>query len=154
VSLDDDVRTTLRADAGVGGVKTLLTGDIYTWAITGRMFIARDNTATSSAFDSNGIIKPCCMVKLRSENPFDDITDDEPLRSTRSVLELWFYQDDGYDTIESAKQRAFTLLHKQCVGGFKLDYTGDPMLRTYTDEFGGAFMLRSEYQAFRVNTGQ
>ena len=151
MTLDASVRTLLIADTNL---MNLLTGGVYTWDVTGKLFISRDNTATSAAFDTNGVLKPCCMVKIRSSVPVEALTDPLPLQGERSALELWFYQDNGYDTIESAKQRAFKLLHETCLDGYTLFHAGAPFQRTYTEEdFGGAFLIRSDYRATRVNTG-
>jgi len=151
MAVDDDVRTVLAADSTL---MALLTGGVYTWTTTGKLFISRDNTATSTAFDADGTLKPCCVVKSRSAVPVPTLTDPLPLQGERTVLELWFYQDDGYTTIESAKQRAFKLLHEACIEGYTLFSNGNPFLRTYTEEdFGGAFLIRSNYNATRVNTG-
>ena len=151
MAIDDVVRTALMADAAF---VALLTGGVYTWNVTGKLFISRDNSATSTAFDANGVLKPCCMVKVRSATPTNTLSDPLPLQGERLALEIWFYQDDGYATIESAKQRAFVLLHEACLENYTLFSNGTPFLRTYTEEdFGGAFLIRADYRAHRINRG-
>lgn len=146
----DAIKAVLAADTGAGGVATLLTGGIYDWDETGRLGISRDNTATADAFDTNGKVKPCALLKTRSEQPDGPIDDPAPAQSVREMLELYLYQDDGYATIESAADRAWSLLHRGWVGSQQVRYTG--AIRTYTDDFGGAYLLRPTYVCQRVKT--
>lgn len=151
MSIDNDVRSVLAADATFSGY---MTGGVYTWDTTGPLFISRDNALTSDAFDANSRLRPCCMVKVRSSTSVPSMTDPLPLVGELQNLEIWFYEVDGYDAIENAKQRALVLLHEQCIGRHTLAYSGSPFLRSFVEEnFGGAFMIRSDYAALRVNNG-
>lgn len=108
-------KTLLDADATL---VALATGGVWDWDETGRMGINRSNAATSAAFTS-GIIKPCLLLKLRTSVPFGDIADDASrVVSTREMLEVWAYQDNGYSTIKSMLARVFVLLQGQQLGGF------------------------------------
>lgn len=108
-------KTLLEADATL---IALATGGVWDWDETGRMGINRSNTLTSAAF-TNGIIKPCLLLKLRSSVPFGDIADDAAqVVSARDMLEVWAYQDAGYSTITSMLNRVYTLLQGKQVGGF------------------------------------
>lgn len=108
-------KTLLEADATL---LALATGGIWDWDETGRMGINRSNSATSAAFTS-GIIKPCLLLKLRTSVPFGGIADDASrVVSTREMLEVWAYQDNGYSTIKSMLSRVFVLLQGQQLGGF------------------------------------
>lgn len=110
----DAAKAILEADATL---LVIATGGIYSWDETGRMGINRTNAATSAAF-SSGIIQPCVLLKLSSSVPFGDIADDSlHLTGARDMLEVWAYQDNGYATIKSMLDRAFTLLQGQRLGG-------------------------------------
>lgn len=93
----------------------LATGGVWDWDETGRMGINRNNTA--AAF-TNGIIKPCLLLKLRTSVPFGGIADDvTQIVSARDMLEIWAYQDNGYSTIKSMLDRVYTLLQGKQLGG-------------------------------------
>lgn len=107
-------KTILEADSTL---LTLATGGIYDFDETGRMGINRTSSATSAAF-TNGIIKPCILLKLASSVPFGDIADDSSqIVSVREMLEVWAYQDNGYSSIKSMLDRVYTLLQGKRVGG-------------------------------------
>jgi hypothetical protein len=114
-------KTILEAD---GTLTALATGGIYDWDETGRLGINRTNSATSAAF-TNGIIKPCLLLKLRSSVPFGGIADDpNRIVSARDMLEVWAYQDNGYATIKSMLARVYTDLQGQQLGGFSCTRAG------------------------------
>lgn len=107
-----NAKTILEADATL---LALATGGVWDWDETGRMGINRNNTP--SAF-TNGIIKPCVLLKLPSSVRYGEIADDSRhLTGMRDMLEVWAYQDSGYSTIKSMLDRAFTLLQGQPLGG-------------------------------------
>lgn len=121
MSIETTIATLLAADA------TLLataTGGVHSFDSTGRLGINRTNTPT--AFDSNGIIKPCVLVRLRSSNPDYALQDDSSQYvAMRSMVETWLYQDSGYSTIETMHDRIYALLHAQRFGGlFRCEWAG------------------------------
>lgn len=142
-----EIKAVLVADAGVGGVNTLLTGGIYTFDDTGRLGIGRLSTA--AAFDStSGLLKPCCVVKARDENPDQGVVDPANV-SYRQVFELWFY-DDGASTtatITAAISRAFTLLNEQMIGTDKnvLLWAGNFFVGQRDKSLDYAHVRRSDY---------
>lgn len=106
-------KTILEADATL---LALATGGIWDWNETGRMGINRTNTPGAY---TNGIIKPCLMLKLRSSVAFGDIADDaERVTGARDMLEVWAYQDQGYATIEGMLARVYVLIQGKRVGGY------------------------------------
>lgn len=144
-ALTDDIRAALEADTGAGGVATLLAGGIYDVAEAGRIGLSRDNTATSGAYDANGKLRPCVFIRSRSEVPDLVVDDPAPATSVRETVELWFYQDDGFGTIEAAETRAFRILHRVRLPATRhtVYYMGTA-LRVY-DEIYNAFTLRAVY---------
>lgn len=115
------IKAILEADA------TLLaaaTGGIWDLNETGRMGISR--TGQPTAF-TNGIIKPCLLVKSRTYRPDGSLADDAiQYVSTQEFIEVWTYQDSGFVTIETMLGRVFVLLHGQQIEGtFRVVWQGD-----------------------------
>lgn len=141
MSTQSAVKTILEADA------TLLaaaTGGIWDFGETGHKGINR--TVTPTAFDEVGRIKPCVLIRLRSETPAGGLNDDPAQYvSVRQIVELWFYQDSGYTTIETLRNRCYTLLHgRQLAGTFVVTWAGD--VRGQRDLELDASVERSDYQ--------
>lgn len=116
------IKAILEADA------TLLataTGGVWDWDEAGRQGLSR--TTTPAAFDADGIIKPCVLLRARAEVPDYMLADDaNQYVSVRQVIEAWLYQDAGYATIGTMKLRIYRLLHAQrLVGTFQVLWQGD-----------------------------
>jgi len=148
VNVESVVIAALEADAGVGGVVTLLTGGVYSFVETGRLGISR--TSTPGAFDADGLLKPCAVVKARGAAPDGGADDDgAQVASYRQVVEVWLYADGdaAQTTIEAAQRRAFTVLHGKMIGSDKV------IARWAGNYFGGerdasldfALVLRCDY---------
>lgn len=98
MSLADDIQTVLAADVSLA---MILTGGVH----TGREMTRQD---MPTAFDANGEILPCALVKTEVELAWG------PFRSSsRAYLRVFLYQRDGYAAIEAARERIFSLLHRQ-----------------------------------------
>jgi hypothetical protein len=121
------------------------TGGIWDYDETGRLGINR--TTTPTAFDSNGILKPCLLLKLRSSEPDGILADDaNQYTSVREMIEVWFYEEGGYTNIETMRDRVHALLHaQQLTGTFQILWQGD--LRNQRDIEIDANLERSEYLA-------
>ncbi len=126
------------------------TGGVWDFDETGRLGLSR--TVTPAAFDSNGRIKPCVLLKLRSSTPDSHLRDDAgQYSSTVDMLEVWFYQDAGYDSIETMRNRVYALLHaKQLTGAFAVHWAGD--VRGQRDVELDASVERSQYQVFTARS--
>lgn len=136
MTIADDMKAAGVADTGAGGVKTLLTGGIYTYEDTGRLGI--NERSTPSAFDATTHkLKPCAVVKARPQVADGGIMDDA-LQDTsfRQVVEWWLYDDGdaGYDTLDAVQARLYVLLHGKTVGSrlvrwiFNMDQVREDML--------------------------
>jgi hypothetical protein len=139
------VKTLLEADA------TLLataTGGVYDYDETGRDGISRTAAATSAAFDANGIVKPCVLLKSRSETPDGILADDaERVVSAREMLEAWYYADSGFAAINTMKARVYTLLHATQVSGSFIVYWQGDIRFPVRDPDLDANVERSDYLA-------
>ena len=120
------------------------TGGIWDYDEAGRLGINR--TTTPGAFDANEVIKPCILLKLRSSEPNPFLQDEGARYSgVREMLEVWYYEDDGYSNIETMRDRVWALLHAvQLDGTFMCLWAGD--VRSARDSDLDASVERSTYQ--------
>ena len=110
----ETIRALLANDETLAGT---LTGGV--WAATE---ISRQNTA--AAFDANGEILPCALVRLEAESPVPPYD-----TSSRLFVVVLFYQRSGYTAIDAAVARTFVLLNKVKVGGatWEVLHVGDTL---------------------------
>jgi hypothetical protein len=136
------VKAVLEGDATL---LTTATGGVWDFIELGRMGLNRSNSQASGAFDSVGQIKPCVVVKARTDLPFGEIADDPAqVVGMREMVECWFYADNSFAAINTLKDRVFTLLHgKQLAGTFVCRHAGD--FGQAHDLELDAFTLRSDY---------
>ena len=95
----------------IAAIVALLQADTTLLALlTGGVHRAQEisRQGTPSAFDTNKEIKPCALVKQETATPWGPYE-----HSGRLYIIVWFYQRAGYDAIEQARQRVYTLLHRQ-----------------------------------------
>lgn len=83
-----------------------LTGGVYDAAQVGE--ISRQTTA--DAFDANGEILPCALLKLGTLAPVGPY-----VHSARLTVSIYLYELAGYVNVEAARERIYTLLHRQAV---------------------------------------
>lgn len=103
MSISDDIKSTLTADTTL---MALLTGSVHNDVEE----ISKQNTST--AFDSTTKeLKPCALIKLGVETRIGP-----HLHAVQTPVVIYFYQRQGYGTIESAMSRVYGLLHDQKVG--------------------------------------
>lgn len=101
MSRENDFYTRITGDSTI---MALLTGGVYKAETVGIEGISREQTP--SAFDANGYLKPCCLVKQRGEIPDGTLLDPiAQVMSVSQVVECWLYQDRLYTTIDSAGER-------------------------------------------------
>jgi hypothetical protein len=116
-TIADDFKTVLDADTTL---MNLLTGRVW----TGVKEIQRN--ATAAAFDANKELLPCALIKMGPEIPRG------PYRtSTQVVVYVYFYQRAGNSIIESAMDRAYTLLHDKKIGSGTFRIEHDQTIHTY-----------------------
>lgn len=103
MSLSDDIKTTLDADTDLAA---LLTGLIHNDVEE----INRQNTP--NAFDANGELEPCALIKLGTESKLRSGISN----SVNTPFTIYFYQRSGYDAIEAAMDLAFRDLNDKKIG--------------------------------------
>lgn len=100
-------------------IVSALTGDATLMALlTGGVYRAQEisRQATPAAFDANLEVKPCGLVKQEAATRWGPLED-----SGRVYVVVWLYERSGYTSIEAARKRIYTLLHrKQLSGSAKL----------------------------------
>lgn len=98
MSLADDIQAILELDIPL---MMILTGGAY----TGREITRQD---MPDAFDANGEILPCVLVKTEVELPWGPFHG-----SSRAYVRVFLYQRSGYTAIDAALNRIYALLHRQ-----------------------------------------
>lgn len=147
MSLADDIKTILVADAGVGGVNTLLTGGIYTFGELSEHGINRRDNQT--AFNGT-LLKPCAVIKDRAQTPDNGINDpDLQLKSYVQVVEIWLYnnRNAGYGTLDTVWNRIYGLLEGKPVGANKnIAYWSGNSVSMKEPEIENAVFTRNDFE--------
>ncbi len=123
MSRETQFETVMEADATL---VALLTGGIYTKETTGVEGLSRETTP--AAFDANGYLKPCALIRQRDLVPDNAVRDPMAQKaSAAQTVEIWLYADAGagYSAIDSARNRLYTLFEGyQFAGdGFEVAWT-------------------------------
>lgn len=119
-----------------------LTGGIYRAETIDS--ISRQNTP--NAFDANGEILPCALLKSESVTPWGPHYD-----GAREYVLLYFYQRFGYAAIRPARQRVYELVHRTKIAPvgtdklWRIDHAND--ILDSGDQALGAAMILSRYVA-------
>lgn len=142
MSAASEIKVLLEADAIL---LASATGGIWDYDETGRLGLSLETTP--GAYTAAGIIKPAIVVKGRGARPQGQINDEAARTlSTREIVEIWFYQDEGYDTIATMRNRVFTLLHEVRVEGtFRAQWAGNILANMTDDEMGNISVERDDY---------
>jgi hypothetical protein len=85
-----------------------LTGGVYAVGVDGVQEISRQSTP--AAFDANGELLPCCLIKLETTVPIGPYK-----TSARQYLILYVYQRGDWDVIDDTIDQAITLLNDQTI---------------------------------------
>lgn len=140
MSRETDFKTVMQADATLMSV---LTGGVYTVDTIGRDGISRDTAP--AAFDSDGYLKPCALVKQRGQVPDNQVVD-KSIASASQVVEIWLYQDSGYTAIDSAVSRIFLLFNwHQFSNSFPLEWAGTINRERDSGSLNGASLARIDW---------
>lgn len=146
MTIESSIVTLLLADATL--VATL-TGGILSKQVIGKMGIDRLNSATPNAYvlsNQKYVLRPLLVVRERSFVPTGrrvDVPGQE--MGGRVVVECWFYAEDSYTALLTARERVFTLLNmkvKANIGAITLD---NRISGLRAEELNNAALLRDDY---------
>ena len=107
--------------------------------------ISRQNTP--AAFDGNKELLPCALLQPETATPWGPNRD-----SGRQYFVLYLYQRHGYTAIEAARQRIYTLLHRQILvptdgsGCYEILHSND-LLGLEDSALDGAALTTSRFYA-------
>ncbi len=106
---EDEIAELMRNDPLVSA---LLPGGIYTNSATSiEGFRRGDDSVTGAAFDANGDLLTCALVKQRALVPLAGVRNpSQKFAATRQMVEIYFYEGRGYEEIELAKVQVYALL--------------------------------------------
>lgn len=112
--------------------------------------ITREETA--AAFDTDGYLKPTALVKQRANVPDGNVKDyGAQVTSTTQIVEIWLYQDRGYDQLDLAAARLYVLFYgKLLAGSFELDLVNVIDRQYDRGALKGASMIRQDWAVYSV----
>jgi hypothetical protein len=149
VSKESEIAARLSGDATL---MATLTGGVYVSGTVGIDGITRD--ATPAAF-SGGYLLPCALVRQRGNIPDGQVSDETAqIDSAIQIVEVWFYQDSGYTSIDTAMERARVLLR-----GYSLTNSFPLTLANVIDRqrddgaLHGASLARQDWQVNNILGG-
>jgi hypothetical protein len=111
--------------------------------------LGRNNLELDDITDGSPVVKPALFIRWSTEAPYSSSV----LKARSVFVELYFFQDQGYDVTVQMRHRAFELLHQQRVSFddpegdylYAFRWAGD--LTNMDDEsLQGASMERSRYE--------
>lgn len=142
MSIETDFQTRMEADAPL---MAILTGGVYVSGELGPLGINR--TDAPDAFDGNGYLLPCALVRERPLVPDLEVNDYlEQVASATQVVEIYIYQDRGYGSIDTALDRLFTLFFgHQFSETFPLEWLGTLNRERDQGALDGKSMARMEW---------
>ncbi len=128
-----------------------LTGGVYQSGLTGVEGITRETTP--AAFDTDGYLKPCCLVRQRDLVPTLDVLDYiAQLKSSIQVVECWLYQDAPlYDVIDAVSGLLYGLLQgKPLSYSYELDLAHMITRQRDGGSLGNASTGRLDFAVYRI----
>lgn len=142
MSRESDFKTRMDADATL---MAILTGGVFVSGSLGPLGITRDTAP--GAFDGNGYLKPCALVRQRPSIADLQVVDQIALAaSATQVVEIYLYEDTGYTSIDSALSRLFILFFGyQFTDSFPAEWIGTIDRERDQGALDGASMARQEW---------
>lgn len=147
MSRETDFETRMEADASL---MAILTGGVYAAGSLGLLGITRETVP--AAFDANGYLKPCALVRQRPLIPDLQVIDQiAQVASATQVVEIYVYEDSGYTNIDSALGRLYTLFYGyQFSDSFPVEWLGTLDRERDQGALPGASMARQEWLVANV----
>src|SRR5688572_20943251 len=92
---------------------TMATGGIHQLEDLGKLGL---NRSLHPGSFTNGMVKPTIVVRQRSNTPTYDVVDEgNQIISARAVVEIWYYEQLGYNIINAMRDLVYPLLHDKKV---------------------------------------
>lgn len=142
MSREEDFKAIMVADATL---MAILTGGVYTVDEVSREGITRETNP--GAFGTDGFLLPCALVSVRSARPNQAIRDEaSTLTSADIVVEIYNYEDQGYENIDAAQARQFTLFQGSMINGsYPVSWINTTPRARDTGPLGGASVQRQDW---------
>ena len=125
MSKEQDVVDLLLADSVL---TSILTGGIYTdETVSLQGFHRGEDSPTNAAFDEDGNLLPCAIVRQESEEPYRGLQmPRDQITPTSQAILIFFYQNRERDQIVLAKKRSYQVLQNKRLGKtYPLIWIGD-----------------------------
>lgn len=146
MTLLSDLQTTLQADGTLTG---LLTGGIYTSTELGKMGLHPDNSVCADAWtlvNDFQTVQPCMVIRQRSAVPtYDRVDNKTQVVSIAPVIEMYFYDENSFTTIEQARDRVYAMLHANGISDVGRFALINRLIDLYDPEVFDAALLRDDY---------
>ncbi len=126
-----------------------LTGGIYTKS--GDLGKQGVNTTMPAAayqvVNGRKVLKPCCVLRVRTEVPTGDRKDVESqATSMQAVLEIYFYNESDFAPLRTAREAAYRLLQMQTLESIGVLTLINRVNDYYDPSLDNAATLRDEFR--------
>lgn len=128
----------------------ILTGGVFTAGAVGIDGITRN--ATPAAFDANGFLRPCALVKERGLIPDSMVADGlAQVASAGQTVEVWLYELVGYTAIDAALARLKHLFYGYSLtDSFPIEWTNTINRQRDTGALANASLARIDFYVLSV----
>lgn len=132
----------------------MLPGGVYQAKQLLQAGISRDNAQATAAFDANGFLKTCSLVKEAAEIPDGVVRDGyAQLLSTVQRVETWFYKEGTHEALDLIKDRMINLFEGWPIdGGFEV-FLVNVIRDRDRGALKGAALLRLDFEVHSILEG-
>jgi hypothetical protein len=134
----------------------VLTGGVFKAETVGREGVTRETAA--AAFDANGYLKPCALVRQRGNVPDGNVSDGITQQtSAAQVVEVYVYEDRGYSNIDAALDRLYALFQGYAFtgasGSFPCEWVNTIDRQRDNGALANASLARIDFAVYSVKGG-
>lgn len=147
MATEDLFKTRMVADSTL---MAILGGGVFTAGTVGDLGVTRETTP--AAFDTSGYLKPSALVRQRGNVPDGNVRDGmAQVTSAIQVVEIYMYQDSGYDQIDLALARLYDLFEGyQFANSFPAELVNIIDRQRDTGALAGASLARMDFAVFNI----
>jgi hypothetical protein len=147
MATEDLFKTRMVADSTL---MAILDGGVYAAGETGINGITRETAP--GAFDANGYLEPAALVRQRGNVPDGNVRDGmAQVTSAIQVVEIYVYQDSGYDQIDLALARLYDLFEGyQFANSFPAELVNIIDRQRDTGALAGASLARMDFAVYNI----